>query len=131
MTDTESNLDAIIANAVEAKIETAVATALAGDEMMGRYVTAALQQQVSATNDRYDREKTTFLNKVIADAVRAATKKAVEKYLIEEVELLETHVRKELKKATNTIAAELVKALSETAEKAYGVSVKLDIRGRG
>lgn len=124
--DVNPNLDTIIAQAVEAKISAAVIQALSGDEVLGRYVTAALQQPVEINDGSYNKKKVPFLDHVIRTAMRKAVNAAVVELLEGEVENIKTQVAKQLRASSNTIAEQFVAQLADkTIKNAYGLSVTL------
>lgn len=124
MTDLNNDLNAVIANAVNARIEAQVAEALAGDEMIGKYVSAALMQEIEV-GVSYNKRKTTFLKNTLDEAIRAATKEAVMRVLAEETDAIEVAVRRELKASVTAIAAQLVGSVSKAVETPYGISIDL------
>lgn len=122
----DSDLNQIITSAVNARVEAAVAQALAGDEVIGRLVTAALQQQIEVpSSSGYGKDRVVFMTHVVRTAVREATKSAVQKFLAEETETIEAEVRKHLRRAAPEIAANMVGKLTEVASKGYGIKVSL------
>lgn len=123
MPDTvETGLDSIIAKAVETKIEAALISALAGDEILGKYVTAALQQPIEVGGN-YNKTKTTFLKNLIDETLRAAVKVACQKYIAEQSAVLEAAVAKELRAQSGRIAGQLVGGLAEKSKTAYGLTI--------
>lgn len=126
MSDLAQDLNSTITHAINARIEAAIAEAFVTDEFMGRYVTAALQQQVEV-RDGYDRRKVPFLNHVLSEAIREATKAAVARWLRENGQQIEDEVAKALRRETKNIAAALTKTLTDVADKTYGVSVDLKL----
>jgi hypothetical protein len=119
MSTLDVDLNATIGAAVNAKIEAAVMQALAGDEVMGAFVAAALNQKVET--DRYDRKKdSTFLAHVVKEAIQKATKAAVESFVAAEREAIELEVRKALRSSLPKIASDLVGGLRSSA---YAVTV--------
>jgi hypothetical protein len=131
VTPADEDLNKVIASAVNARVEAAVMSALAGDETIGRMVTAALRQAVEVPDpDRqYGKIRVPFLNHLIQTAMREATKRAVEKVLIEEAEAIEDECRKAIKRQAAGIAATLAGQLQDAAAKSYGVSVTLKYPG--
>lgn len=127
MSNIETDLNATIASAVNARIEAEVMAALSGDEIIGRLVTAALQQKVG--EERYGRKQTTFLASVLNAAIKDATKAAVARLIEEERPLIEDEIRKALRRNVKTMADAIVGNLAEQASSAYGVSVELRIPG--
>lgn len=125
------DLNQVIASAVQARIETEVASALAGSDLMTQYVAAALHQKIMVKdrNSYRDRE-TTYMRETIDQAIREATKAAVAKVMAAEAEAIEQQVATELRKNIKGIASQLVGKLADAAESAYGVSVELKYAGR-
>ena len=122
----EGDLNTIIVSAVNARVESAVAAALAGDEVMGRYITAALQRQVEVPSaNGYGKDRVPFMSHIVESAVRDATKAAVSKFISEQHEVFETEVRKHLRKAAPEFAQKMVGQLVETASQNYGIQVSL------
>lgn len=122
-----SDLNAVISSAVQARIETEVAAALAGSELMNQYVAAALTQkiQVGDDRDRYKKRETTFLAETIKQAIREATAAAVRKVVADEQEAIEAAVTTELRKNVKSIAKQITSSVVEAAEKPYGVKVEM------
>lgn len=125
--DPAPDLNQIIVSAVNARIEAEVTKALSGDDVIGKLVTAALQQPVNTDSFRRDKTKT-FLAVVLEKAIQEATKKAVTAVLAEEVESIEAAVRVALMTNVQGLAHQLVEGLSERAKQAYGVDVKIDLK---
>ena len=123
----DENLSAIISEAVQAKVDAAVMEALSGDDVMGRYITAALQEEVKGG---YSRDKQTFLQKAIKDALQKATEVAVNNFIEGETKALESLVEKELKKQSKSIAAGMVDSLAEQAKSQYRMNVSVTFPGR-
>lgn len=128
MTTIETDLNATITGAVNARIEAEVLKALSGDEVIGQFVAAALRQEVEVRTNSYDRKKVTFLTKVLHDAIRDATQSAVRRTIAEELPTIEDEVRKALKRETRRIAETLANSLADAADKAYGVNVELSLK---
>lgn len=126
--DVNPNLDTIIAQAVEAKISAAVLQALSGDEVMGRYVTSALQQIVEIPEypGSYSKKKVPFLDHIIRTAMRNAVNEAVRELLAGETENIKTQVAKALRSHASTIAEQFVAQLTDrTIKNTYGLEVNL------
>lgn len=121
----EGDINQIIASAVNARVEAQVLAALSGDEVIGKLVTAALTEQVPATNDRYDSKKTTYLNRVLRDAIKEATADALRRVIAEELPMIEEEIRKVLRRNVKQIAEGLANQLGEKAASAYGVRVEM------
>lgn len=130
MSELSLNLDSTITTAIKARIEAEVVRAMSGDEMLGSFVTAALQQKVDVHPDGpYGRsEKRPFLTHVLYEAIREATQVAVKKFVAEEVSTIEAEVRKALKRDMASIATTLTQSLVTAADKTYGVSVALELK---
>jgi hypothetical protein len=127
MPDVTPDLDAVITNAVNARIEAEVIKALSGDEVIGRLVMAALQQPVSS-NDFMRSKAKPFLTHVLEKAIQEATKSAVTKILAEEGDRIEQAVRGAILDNVYGFANQLVTGLKDRAGQAYGVDVKVDLK---
>ena len=99
------DINATIATAVNARIEAEVFQALAGDEVIGKYVTAALQAPVEV-NDRsgYGKDKKPYMTVVLSKAIQNATKDACTRLILEEMPAIEAEIRKSLQRNINLIA---------------------------
>ena len=127
MSNIGTDLNATIASAVNARIEAEVMAALSGDEIIGRFVTAALQQKVG--DQRYGKQQRTFLAAALETATKDATKGAVGRLIEEERPLIEDEIRKALRRNVKTMADSIVGNLADKASSAYGVSVELRLPG--
>jgi hypothetical protein len=125
-TPVSGDLNQVIVSAVQARIEAEVAAALSGDEMIGKYVAAALNQPIEVGRDSYSRgRRTTYLRETIDTAMREATKAVVTQVIAEEREAIERAVRAELRDRVDGLAVQLVNSAVESVEKPYGLSVTL------
>ncbi|MBF6416920.1 hypothetical protein [Nocardia cyriacigeorgica] len=124
-TPVSADLNQVIVAAVQARIEAEVAAALSGDEVIGKYVAAALNQPIEVGRNSWDRRQTTFLRNVIDEALRAATKNAVQQAIAEEREAIERAVRAELRDRVDALAVQLVGSAVESVENPYGIKVEL------
>lgn len=128
---TQGDLNTVIATAVQARIETEVATALAGSELMTQYVATALgQTMVVRDPGQYRDRTTTFLREVIDKAIKAATEAAVRKVIADEAPQIEAEVTRVLRRDVKVIAAQLVGEVAKAAESPYGVTVELKYPSR-
>ena len=118
----DGDLNATIANAVNARIEAAVTAALSGDEVLGQYVAAALNQPITIDRD-YRKIKTTYQQHTIRSSIQEATKNAITRVLVEDQELIEDEVRKALRRNLAAIASGIAGSLADHAKKGYGVQV--------
>lgn len=128
MADLDLDLNATIAAAVNARIEATVLSALAGDEVIGALVSAALNQEVEIKRD-YKTSKTTWLKHTVAASIREATKLAIAKIIAEEQPLIEDEIRKAFRRQASEFANGIAKSLVDKAGNAYGVSVELKLPG--
>lgn len=123
-----SDIDATITNAVNARVEAAVAQALSADDFMGKYVTAALRQTVEVPSaNGYGKDKVTLLHKVVSQSVAAAVEAAIKRHIQDDTDALERVVVDELRKQRALIARRLVDSLTDAADKAYGIKVSLQM----
>lgn len=99
------DINQIIANAVNARVEAAVVEAMASDGAIRAYVTAALNQPAG---DRYEDRGKTFLQKLLERTIEQQTQAVVG----EELKIAEDAIRKEvraaLKKSIGVITDSLV-----------------------
>jgi len=108
--NTVSSIDETIQAAVSARIEAEVARALAGDEVIGRYVTAALQQPIEP--DRYSRNKVPYLTHVLQKAIRKSTEKILKEVIDEQKDAIREQIRLGIKRQCGQIADAAVQQLS-------------------
>lgn len=119
------DINKTIAAAINTKIEAAVMQALSGDEVFGQYIAAALTQPADIGNG-YNSKRTTFLNKVVMEAMQAAVKQAVANFMAEEIAVIEAEVRKAFKSRAADIAKAFVDQLTDrTIKTTYGIEVGL------
>lgn len=129
--NTTGDLNQVIASAVQARIETEVAGALSGSDLMAQYVAAALHQKIKVEDrNSYNKRETTYLRETIDQAIRNATKAAIAKVMVDEAAAIEAQVAAEIRKNVKGIAKQLAGKLAEAAESPYGVNVELRYPGR-
>ena len=100
------DLNSTIAAAVNARVEAAVVAALSGDEVIGQYVSAALNEPIS--RDSFSRKATPFLTSIVKDAIQKATRAAVEELVAEERPRIVDEVKKALRRNLPEVAERLV-----------------------
>lgn len=123
------DIDKTIVHAVNARIEAEVFAALAGDEAIGAYVAAALAQTVEVPSRRgYGKEQVPFMHTVLTSAIQTATAEAVRRVINDELPTIEAEVSKALRRNVRGIAEGLAVTLKDAADKAYGVTVNLDLK---
>lgn len=127
MSALEEDLNSLIAKGVNAKIEAAVAEAVLKDEVMTKFVVAALQQPVSTGN--YSREKTTFINHIVGETIKERTKEVVAEEVIAAEDAIRKEVRKALKKSVGVLADALVDGFVQQAKGAYP-NIKVTFAGQ-
>jgi 2-phospho-L-lactate guanylyltransferase (CobY/MobA/RfbA family) len=125
MTNIDTDLNATIANAVNARIEAEVIKALSGDEVLGRYVAAALAEPVA--RDTYGRNKPTRLQTAITDAISNATKAAIIAVVEEDMPRLKDEVRKCFRRDADKLAQSVADGLAGSLAKGYGVSITMKL----
>lgn len=125
--DVDSGLNEIISKAIETKIEAAVVAALGSDDLMGRWVTAALQQVIEIPDGTgYGKKRVPFLTHIIQQTLQKAVNAAVKAHIVNEAEFIQGLVAKEMRRASNDIAAQFVAQLTEkTIKSTYGLEVQL------
>lgn len=133
MTTIDTDLNQAIVSAINAKVEAGVLAALAGDEVLGKYVAAALNEpiEIPKNGSSYDRIKTTYLRHTINLALCDAVKVAVGKFIEGEQALIEAEVAKALRKQASAIGAKFAEHLAQvTIGRSYGVEVNLRFPNR-
>lgn len=121
-----SDLDATIAHAVNARVEAEVMKALSGDEVIGQYVSAALQSEVEVNKrSGYGKERRPFLSVTIDNAVRNACKDAIAKVIVEEVGVIEDEVRKAVRRDAAKIAEKFAEGLVDASASGYRFRIEL------
>jgi hypothetical protein len=119
------DLNVVITNAVQARIEASVLEALSSDETFARFVTAALQEPISKD---YGRTKTTYMAEVVGEAIKVAAKQSVAKVMAEMQPQIEEEVAKCLRRDLEGIAAALVGSVTRAVDNPYGVTIMLNER---
>lgn len=127
--DPAASIDATIQHAVHARIEAELLKALSGDEVIGRYVTAALNQKVEVPVGGYRKEQMPFLHHAIKSTMQKATQAAIEKVIAEEAELIEDVVRREIKRKAGDLAKAFTEALTDKANSGVRLDVRLVLPG--
>jgi hypothetical protein len=131
--DPTPDLNAVITSAVQARIEAEVLAALSGDETFGKFVLAALNQQVEVPKpggSSYDKLRVPWLQAVLSNSIQDATRQAIRKVLEVEAPKLEEAVTAELRKNIKQIAQGLVGAMTESAKSDYSFKIEVTPRGR-
>lgn len=123
----DGDLNQVIVSAVNARVEAAVAAAMSGDEVMGKYVAAALNQQIEVGNS-YNRKQTTFLRHTIDNAMRDAAKVAVAEAIAEQKSVIVAAVKDSIVERLGLLANNMVDALADTATNPYAISVDVKYR---
>ena len=122
------DLNQTITSAVQARIEAEVMKALSGDEAIGAFVAAALNQNVEFKDSRsYNTVREPFLRNVLRKAIQAATVEATQRLIAEELPTIEDDIREALRRDVKRIAETLTNSLAEAAAKTYGVKVDLSL----
>lgn len=125
MSDPTTDLNQVITSAVHARIEAEVLKALSTDDTFARFVTAALQQKVEDPDNRYARDKTTYLAVVLKKAIKEAARLAVEKVVAEMAPEIEAEVAKALRRDVKGIAGALVASVGKAVSSPYGLKIEL------
>jgi len=120
------DLNRTIAAAVSAKIEATVMHAFSSDDVLGRYVTAALTQHVERPKpDGFGKARVPFVHAVLNDAIQAATKAAVQRIVDKQADTLQTAIERALVADKKNIAAMLVQSLKAESNRYIAVSLSL------
>jgi hypothetical protein len=124
------DINQTITAAVNARIEAEVVKALAGDEVIGQYVAAALQQivEVPRRGSSYEKDRVTYLHAVLTKALQTATTDACTALILEEMPRIEDEVRKALRRNITAIAEGMATSMTQAASKGYGINVVVDLK---
>lgn len=124
----EGDLNTVIVSAVNARVEAEMMKALSGDETIGRFVVAALRQNIEVQEPgTYHKHTEPFLRNVLRKAIQEATVAAVQRLVAEELPTIEEEVRKALRRDVKQIAETLTNSLARSAASPYGVKVDLSL----
>lgn len=124
------DINAVIVAAVNARIEAAVAGALAGDEGIRPLVTAALMQEIEVKDGySYRSKKVPFLSEVLRKTIQGATKEAVQRIVAEHAKDIEERVRECMTGAVDQFAKGITESFVKQSTEGYGVSVKIRYPG--
>lgn len=120
------DLDDTITSAVNARVEASVIEALASNDVIATYVSAALNRE---TSDRFGGEKKTFLTKLLGNTVEEMTKKVVAEEIQKQEDTIREEVAKALKKSIGVVADSLVSGFVENTKGSYpSIEVKFGQR---
>lgn len=121
----EQDLNSVISNAVQARIEAQVMAALSGDEVFAQFVSSALSSEIVVRDKDFRERRTTYLAETIRKALQEATQGAVEKVMVEIAPELEAEVAKELRRSVKGLASHLVGSVQDAVKAPYGFKVEL------
>lgn len=124
---TENDLNATIAAAVNARISAQVAAALSGDEVIGKYVAATLQQKITVRGKNYRDVEISFIDKLVGDSIREATEAVVKEVIASEVDAIREATRKAVKAKVGSLADAFADALLEEATTKNYSAIKVAI----
>jgi hypothetical protein len=127
---TEGDINAVIVAAVNARIEAAVAGALAGDEGIRPLVTAALMQEIEVKDGHsYRSKRVPFLSEVLRKTIQEATRAAVKRIVEEHAQDIEDRVRECMAGAVDEFAKGITESFVKQSTQGYGVSVNIRYPG--
>lgn len=115
-----NDLNKTIAAAVNAKVEAGVLQALSSDDVLGRFVAAALNEPVRR---EYGQGDENFVGRTVREAIKKATQEAAKRAMELEMPAIEEMVRKELRKRIGDIS----KGIAEQVVKSttgYGMRIE-------
>lgn len=118
------NIQAMVKTIIEAQIIQALNEA---PEAIDKLVKAALSKEVDGVSgkaDGYYGNRTPYLDYLIGDEIRSATRSAVAKVIKELAPNIEGEVRKAL--TAETLVAAVAKSIVATAEQDWKISVKFE-----
>lgn len=126
--DLGTDLNATITAAVNARINAATLAALSSDDVLGKFVQAALMQPIET--DRYSSKKVPFIEQVLKNAVQAATKKAVSDWVEQNQGNIKARVEAALTGNMDGIAEAMVASMVESTKSGYSTKVAVQFEKR-
>lgn len=129
MDELGESLNETIAAAVKARIEAKVTESLASDEVIGRYVTAALSRPVEERG-LSRRDRTSYLDHVIRRAIEDATRDAVTTAIEAHKPQIQAEVERKIAQRTKAIAKATTDAMVDKATWRYGLDVSIDFKDK-
>ncbi len=126
--DLGGDLNATITAAVNARINAETFAALSSDDVLGKFVQAALMQPMET--DRYSSKKIPYIEQVLKNAVQAATKAAVSQWVQENQGSIKERVIAALTDNMDGIAAAMVDSMVKSTQSGYSTSVSLQFEKR-
>lgn len=124
-------LDETIAAAVKTRVETEVVRALSGDEVIGRYVAAALAQPVESKGSSYRTVTEPFMSHILRKAIQEAAKAAAQALILEEMPAIQEEIRKALRRRAGQLAEALATSLVERSKQSYGLAIDIALKMPG
>lgn len=127
--DPTPDLNAVIAGAVQARVEAQVLAALSDSETFHALVTAAMQQQVEVPDGTsYGKKRVPFLMHTVQRAIQDHTKAAIAEGIAEHTDAIKAEVAKALRKSIGVIADTLVDGFVANASGRYP-SITVEFKG--
>jgi hypothetical protein len=122
------DINATIVAAVNARITAETFAALSNDEVLGKFVQAALYQPVEV--DRYSSKKAVWIEQVLKNAVQAATKEAVSQWVADNKGAIKASVEAALTSNMDGIAAAMVDSMVKSTDSGYSTKVSVAFEKR-
>lgn len=126
--DLGGDLNKTIVAAVNARINAETFAALSQDEVLGKFVQAALMQPMET--ERYSSKKIPYIEQVLKNAVQAATKAAVAQWVNDNQGPIKERVRAALTNNLDGIAAAMVDSMTKSTESSYYTKVGIEFEKR-
>lgn len=127
MSNTQTDLNEVITSAVQARIESTIATELSSSDIYGKCVAAALTRPIEV-GSYSDKRKTTFLRETLEGAIREAAKDAIGVVMESERENIEKLVATQLRRNVKVFAETLTDNAITAAKSKYGVKVDFIVK---
>lgn len=126
--DLGGDLNKTIVAAVNARITAETFAALSQDEVLGKFVQAALMQPMET--ERYSSKKIPYIEQVLKNAVQAATKAAVAQWVNDNQGPIKERVTAALTNNLDGIAAAMVDSMTKSTESSYYTKVGIEFEKR-
>jgi hypothetical protein len=126
--DLGKDLNATIVAAVNARIQAETFAALSSDEVLGKFVQAALMQPMQT--ERYGSKTTPYIEQVLKNAVQEATKAAVGQWVADNQGAIKASVEAALTSNMDGIAQAMVDSMVKSTDSGYSTKVSVAFEKR-
>jgi hypothetical protein len=122
------DINATIVAAVNARITAETFAALNNDEVLGKFVQAALYQPMEV--ERYSSKRVPYIEQVLKNAVQAATKAAIAQWVADNQGQIKARVEAALTENMSGIAKAMVDSMINSTDSGYSTKVSVAFEKR-